>query len=267
MSLPAPAPPRSRAVLAAGVAAALLAAALCAGLGWWQLERRAWKLALIEQIARGQAAPPRALPPPAQWAAFGPRVDAYARVRVSGHWLAGADTLVQASTVLGPGWWLMSPLRTEQGGTLLVNRGYVPSTWRTRPWPDGPAEPAGRPVTVTGLLREDEPGGAFLRANDPAAGRWTSRDVTAIARARGLPGPVAPFFIDADALPGVDAGSVGRQPVGGLTVTRLRNAHAAYAATWFALAALCVAAAGWLLREGRRGAGAAGVASSPAAPS
>ena len=87
-------------------------------------------------------------------------------------------------------------------------------------------------MTVTGLLRASEPGGGFLRANDPARDRWYSRDVAAIARARGL-GEVAPFFIDADATP-----NPGGYPVGGLTVVAFRNDHLVYALTWFGLAGL-----------------------------
>ncbi|WP_204313471.1 SURF1 family cytochrome oxidase biogenesis protein, partial [Klebsiella michiganensis] len=68
---------------------------------------------------------------------------------------------------------------------------------------------------VTGLLRVSEPGGAFLRANDPAAGRWYSRDVAAIGAARRL-SDLAPYFVDADARPGARAD----EPVGGLTVVR-----------------------------------------------
>jgi surfeit locus 1 family protein len=89
-------------------------------------------------------------------------------------------------------------------------------------------------VTVTGLLRASEPGGGFLRANDPADGRWYSRDVAAIAEAEGV-GPVAPYFIDAGATPNPRG-----LPVGGLTVVSFRNTHLAYALTWFALAALVV---------------------------
>jgi surfeit locus 1 family protein len=43
-----------------------------------------------------------------------------------------------------------------------------------------------------------EPRGAFLRHNDAAANHWYSRDVQAIAAARGLT-HVAPYFIDAEA--------------------------------------------------------------------
>ena len=100
-------------------------------------------------------------------------------------------------------------------------------------------------VTITGLLRLPEPGGRILRPNNPAADRWFSRDVVAIARIRGLH-EVAPFFIDADAGPESEDA-----PVGGLTVVRFRNAHLVYAATWFGLAALCMAGL-VLLRQTRR---------------
>jgi cytochrome oxidase assembly protein ShyY1 len=50
------------------------------------------------------------------------------------------------------------------------------------------------------------------RADDPVADRWFSRDVAAIAAARGL-NDVAPFFIDADAAP-----DPGGAPLGGPTV-------------------------------------------------
>src|SRR3546814_7385898 len=87
---------------------------------------------------------------------------------------------------------LLSPLETTRGFTVFVNRGFV---GQDHP-PAMLAPPAG-PQRVTGLLRVTEPGGAFLRRNDPAHDHWYSRDVAAIARARGL-GVVAPYFIDAD---------------------------------------------------------------------
>src|SRR3546814_12551770 len=68
------------------------------------------------------------------------------------------------------------------------------------------------PVTVTGLLRVTEPGGAFLRSNDPVADRWFSRDVAGIAKARGL-GRTAPYFVDADASPNPGGYPVDRKSV------------------------------------------------------
>ena len=121
---------------------------------------------------------------------------------------------------------------------MLVNRGFVPSRTTDRHSPTGP-------VTVTGLLRLTELDGAFLRRNDPAANRWYSRDVAAIARARGLAN-AAPFFIDADATP-----NPGGWPLGGLTVVRFRNTHLIYALTWFALAAMAAGGAVLTLRSRR----------------
>ncbi len=92
------------------------------------------------------------------------------------------------------------------------------------------------PQTVTGLLRLSEPGGGFLRSNVPGEDRWYSRDVAAIAAARGI-GDVAPYFIDADGAP-----NQGGYPIGGLTRVVFPNNHLVYAITWFSLAAMLAAA-------------------------
>ena len=99
---------------------------------------------------------------------------------------------------------------------------------------------------MTGLLRITEPGGGFLRRNDPAAGRWYSRDVAAIAAARGL-ADVAPYFVDADASSDVPGG-----PRGGLTIVSFTNHHLIYALTWFVLAIMAAGAGLFMLLPERR---------------
>lgn len=206
-----------------------------AGLGVWQVERLAWKRALIARVdERIHAAP--AVP---DWSAVSD-VDAYRRVRMTGTFDHAAETLVRAVTEQGSGFWVVTPLRTAQG-IVLINRGFVPSDHRAQA-SRLTGQVAGT-VTITGLLRTTEPGGAFLRGNDPTADRWYSRDVAAIARARRL-GIVAPFFIDADATP-----NPGGYPIGGLTVVRFNNNHLVYALTWFGLALLCVVAAWQVIRK------------------
>lgn len=229
-------PPRSTATLAVmlGVAALLFAALVT--LGAWQIERRAWKHALIAQIDARIHAAPVAVPGQAEWPAIGP-ADAYRRVALSGTYLPGHDTFVKALTVRGGGFWALSPLQTGRGFTVLVNRGFVAK-------PTAPA-PAG-PVHVTGLLRVTEPGGGFLRSNDPAGDHWFSRDVTAIARAKYL-GTVAPYFVDADAASSQPGG-----PVGGLTVVTFTDNHLVYALTWFGLALLVAVGAVIVIRDERR---------------
>jgi surfeit locus 1 family protein len=220
----------------------LLLTLLFAALGAWQIERRAWKLDLIARVTARIHAAPKSPPGPAVWDSVDAKDDAYRRVRARGVLIHDRETLVQAVTELGPGWWVVTPLRTE-AGVILVNRGFVPPELRD-PASRRAGSPDG-PVTITGLLRMSEPRGGFLRANDPPAGRWYSRDVSAIARARGL-GRVAPFFIDADAAP-----NPGGYPIGGLTVVTFRNAHLVYALTWFALAGLSAFGVTRVLRSER----------------
>lgn len=223
----------------AAATALLLTLAALLSLGAWQLERRTWKHALIAQVERRLAAAPVPAPGPAQWRDLGPD-DAYRRIVARGRLRLDRQVFVQALTRIGPGFWAMAPLETDRGFTVLVNRGFVPA--------DGKALSGGdnRIVTVSGLLRQTEPAGGFLRANRPAEDRWYSRDVEAIARRHALAG-VAPYFIDEADVPGR------RWPRGGLTVTHFPDNHLQYALTWFAMATLLSGAGLWIGLRRRRG--------------
>ncbi len=207
-------------------------------LGIWQVERRAWKHALIDAVETRSTAAPVAAPAPG--VAVSADADAYRRVRVTGRFLHDRETLVRAVSDLGSGYWVVTPLDTGRF-TVLVNRGFVLPD-RREAVRRAAGNAAGQ-VTVTGLLRVTEPGGGFLRSNDPAADNWYSRDVAAIAAARGISN-AAPYFIDADTAP-----NSGGWPRGGLTVLRFSDNHLGYALTWFALALLSLGAIGLVLRK------------------
>jgi len=214
------------------------------GLGTWQVERRVWKLALIDRVEARIHAEPVPAPGPEEWPGLTAASAEYRRVRLTGRFAHDRATLVQALSERGAGFWVLVPLVTDRGFTVLVNRGFVPTEARERS-----ARAAGEPegeVTLTGLLRLSEPGGGFLRRNDPAADRWYSRDVAAIATARGIDGPteVAPYFVDADAAP-----NPGGLPMGGLTVVAFHNNHLVYALTWYALALMTAGALIFVLRQ------------------
>lgn len=242
--------------------------AVCAGLvfvgfvalGTWQIKRLQWKLDLIERVEQRVHAPAVAAPGRERWPQVNADADEYRHVRLTGTFLYALTVRVQAVTELGSGFWLLTPLRNADGSVVLVNRGFVPA--KADDWsrhdsrdatPDARDQDEGATVsgvsTVTGLLRMSEPGGAFLRHNDPAANRWYSRDVQAIAAARSLP-LVAPYFVDADAAPGPVRGNSPDGPIGGLTVIAFHNNHLVYALTWYALALMVAGACLW----GARGA-------------
>ncbi|MDR2298741.1 MAG: SURF1 family protein [Comamonas sp.] len=226
-------------------------------LGTWQVQRRAWKLDLIERVAQRVHAAPVPAPESLQW----PRVNAasyeYLPVTVQGVWLDKQTVLSKALTEAGAGFWVMTPLQQADGSQILVNRGFTPEKMRTE-WLKQIAEasPSSETVTVTGLMRMSEPGGGFLRKNDASTGQWFSRDVTAMTQAMGLTHP-APYFIDQ----GVPAGNPAYTPPGanadvlrpGMTVIQFSNSHLVYALTWYGLAAMVVGAA-WLVRRHHRAA-------------
>ena len=245
---------RRHRLTAADLALLCLAALLFAGfmsLGVWQVERRAWKLDLITRVDQRVHAPATPLPASKQWPQVSAASDEYRHLQVSGRLLNERETLVKAVTRLGSGFWVMTPLQLPDGRTLLVNRGFVPPEARERGTRSTTESDA--PVTLSGLLRLSEPGGGFLRHNDAPDDHWYSRDVEAIAQARGLQ-RVAPFFLDADGPPPVAPDQVNATPawpLGGLTVISFANNHLVYALTWFGLALMVPVGGVLVLRERR----------------
>ncbi|WP_267555574.1 SURF1 family protein [Rhizobium rhizogenes] len=222
----------------------LLLTALLIGLGTWQVQRLHWKLDLIAKVDSRVHAPAVAAPGPAQWADINAENSEYKHVQAKGTFLNDKETQVYASTELGPGYWVLTPLKQADGTIVIINRGFVPTEKRqptTRP--EGQI---GGETTVTGLLRINEPKGTLMRSNVPAEERWYSRDVTAIADVRNLQ-TVAPYFIDAD-----DTKNPGGLPVGGLTQIVFHNSHLVYAITWYGLAAMTLGLAVFLVYFERR---------------
>jgi surfeit locus 1 family protein len=221
--------------LLAPALATLVCLAILVGLGVWQLERKAWKEALIDRIvARSRIEPPAPLP---AFDAFDPARDEFERVRATGRFLQDEETLVHG---LAPGdtpgralqgYYVVTPLRLDDGRTVLVNRGFVPTELK-----DVSRRAAGQvegETTVTGMLRQSEARAMFVPAPNPQTGEWFNRDVPGIAAAKGLTG-IAPYLIEADATP-----NPGGWPKGGQLRVDLPNNHLQYAFTWFGLA-LCL---------------------------
>ncbi len=222
-----------RGLILPGIVAAL-ALAILLGLGFWQLERLAWKDALIARVEARTQAPVAPLPSEAEWPRINAEDDEYRRVSATGRF--HHDKEAHVYTVLseradrpgGPGYWVMTPLELGDGAFVIVNRGFVPLDRKdpaTRP--EGQVEGT---VAVTGLLRTPEEAYYFLPENDPAKDAWYRRDPLEIAQARGL-STVAPFTIDADATP-----NPGGFPRGGETRVSFPNNHLQYAVTWFGIA-------------------------------
>ncbi|MEM8791338.1 MAG: SURF1 family protein [Pseudomonadota bacterium] len=206
-------------------------------LGTWQLHRLEWKTNLIAAVdARAFGDP---VPPPAQDVSEDEH--AFLRVAVTGTYRHDLSRRVKAVTELGPGLWLMTPLKRDRGH-VWINRGFIPQGMEV----DELAAPGGT-VGVEGLLRITEPDGTLIESNDPAQGRWVSRDTAALSRDVGLE-DFELYFIDAD-----HSGAQDAWPRGGLTVIRFRNPHLAYALTWFIMAAMFLAGIAYVVWDRLRG--------------
>jgi len=217
---------------------ALVALAVLLGLGAWQLDRLAWKNALLAQVQERAARPAEPAPPRAEWGGVTRQGDEYRHVRATGWFDHAAETLIYTvlsdskSDMKGPGFLVITPLMLPDNSAILVNRGFVPNDRRDRRT-RSEGQITG-PVTVTGLLRLPEEPSWFVPANDPLRNAWYRRDPEEIGRARGVD-VVAPFLIDADATP-----NPGGLPLGGETRLAFTNRHLEYALTWFGLAVTLV---------------------------
>lgn len=225
---------RWRSLIAPGLAT-LVCLTILLGLGFWQLSRKAEKESLIATIIeRSKKAPPAQLP---AFEAWNRQVDEFRRVQATGTFDNDRETLIHGLAPGTPGrasqgFYVITPLKREDGTVVLVNRGFVPTELK-RPADRSAGQIAG-PTSVTGILRASETRGLFVPEPSPAKGEWFHRDIAGIAAAQGL-GPVAPYVIEADATP-----NIGGWPRGGQLRVDLPNNHMQYAFTWFGIAACLI---------------------------
>jgi surfeit locus 1 family protein len=199
--------------------------ALLVGLGIWQIERMHEKEALIATVQSGISAPPVLL---AEALALGPVNAEWRHVRVTGHFLHDKELYVFARGQMGAvGVDIVTPLVLEDGGTVLIDRGFVPEALhesRTRQ----AAQITGE-VSLTGVLRLSQQPGLFTPAPNAVTRLWFVKDVPSMAKAVGV--TVPSLIIEADATP-----NPGGWPLGGQTRVEFPNDHLQYAVTWFGLA-------------------------------
>jgi surfeit locus 1 family protein len=213
---------------------ALAGLTVLVGLGSWQMSRKAWKQALLAQIAARVQAPPMPLSEALRRWHDTSDVE-YLHVRLSGHFLHARERHVFAlDDRLGPGFHVYTPLVTPDRQLVLVNRGFVPASLK-----EASGRSAGQvagEVTLTGLVRRPTPQTAFVPASEPERNMFYWPDYPSMlgsAREAGQ-GDLAPvpFFVDADAEPA----NAGGFPRGGVTRLVLPNRHLEYALTWYGLA-------------------------------
>ncbi|MFG6414858.1 SURF1 family protein [Roseateles sp. DC23W] len=220
--------------------AALLAAALTARLGWWQLDRAAQKLALQAAIA-AEADKPALGNADLTGAAL------HRRVLLRGRWAAERTVWLDNRPMQGrAGFYVVTPLLLAgRGDAILVQRGWAPRNQADRSQlpplttPAGEVEVEGRLAASPSRLYElGEGAGGVIRQNlDPTAFAVESRL------------PLLPLTVVQTA--GAGDGLQRHWPAPDLGLHK----HHGYAFQWFALCALILVLYVWfqLVRPRLRG--------------
>ena len=220
------------------------------GLGSWQLQRLEWKNGLIAMVAARAGGDAVAVPSPSDWDSMSVADWEYRPVTLTGTF--DHDREIHVFTSLanprgkhsGPGYWVIAPLALEGGGTVMVNRGFVPEKAKDRSTREQGL--VAGPQALTGLLRKPEQRGWFVPENDVTGNVWYYRDIDAMKKVSGT-GRLAPFLVDVR-----EPSPPGGLPQPGETLLRFKNNHLQYAITWFALAACLIAVFGAFVRKARR---------------
>ncbi|MGX1740825.1 SURF1 family protein [Bosea sp. NPDC055353] len=230
------------------------AVVLCA-LGAWQLERMGEKHAYIDRLQQQAAGAPAPMPSSADWAKLDPAALDLTHVVARGSYLderiAGVRTTIAAGPpgsrqLSGFGRWIFQAFKLEDGGVILVNRGFVPEGRL------GQIGPASGPDTINGFLRAPEARNSFTPQDLPAIREFYTRDPAAIAASLGQ--PPAPFYLEA-----AREGD-GMTPPAGVDVReligRIPDNHLQYALTWFGLALTLLGVFAAFVWQARKGAAA-----------
>lgn len=150
------------------LAALPLLMGLCLVAANWQYDRHQRRSAQEQQLSSAETAAPVALASALGPGEALPASLQYTAVTVSGVYDSQSVLIRNRSLESTPGLWVVTPLRTPDGSSILVLRGWLEATRGNAEQAVAPAPPAGE-VTVTGVLQPSEPKrGAGILSNGEA---------------------------------------------------------------------------------------------------
>ncbi len=210
----------------------VVGAGILAALGFWQIERLAWKEGILAEIEATIDGAPQPLP-----RAPDPETTRYLPVALTGTIEPEALYVLVSVKRRGAGWRAVSAFETTDGRRILLDRGFLPVDRKDA------ALVAGA-MTVQGNLHWPDDRNDATPENDEAGNIWYARDLAPMAARLGT----EPLLVVARATD--PAGRVAEPlPV---DTSGIPNDHLQYAVTWFGLALVWVAMTGlWLYGRAR----------------
>ncbi|UKA56620.1 SURF1 family protein, partial (plasmid) [Arthrobacter sp. FW305-BF8] len=165
-------------------AMAALFAAICVGLGNWQLERRNQAVAEIRRVQQNYDKSPVSFGEARQLFETADADAKWTTVSVSGRYLPEDQRIVRnRPNNSAPGYEVLVPFRLASGETIVIDRGWLP-IGNVRPgYPDAVPEPPRGNVSAVVRIKPSEPA---LDRGAPE-GQLASIDLTGYARQLGYP--------------------------------------------------------------------------------
>ena len=223
------------------LALTILFAAVCSGLGLWQLARRSDALAEMGKVESNYAADPVLL------ADALPGLDAFSEsqkwlpVVMTGTYLTDDELIVRNRPLqINPGFEVLTPLLLADGSVFIVNRGWLP----TGQTPDAPASvPAAPPgvVTVVARLKAGEP---LLAGRSATGNQIATINLDDVAARLDLPTYTGAYGLMASEDPAPD-----ERPVAVTRPVKDEGPHLSYAFQWFVFALMGFVGLGWAIRQ------------------
>ncbi|NOD62621.1 MULTISPECIES: SURF1 family protein [unclassified Ruegeria] len=197
-------------------------------LGIWQVQRLSWKQEVLAEIEDRISANPVDLP-----AQVSEEADKYLPVVVSGEMVPGEIHVLVSVKQVGAGYRIIQSFNTGDR-TILVDRGFVPTTAKDTERLTGPME-------IAGNLHWPDEIDSYTPEADIDANIWFARDVQNLAAALGA----EPVLLIARSQTDPNVTPLPVDTAG------IPNDHLQYAITWFGLALVWAAMTGYFLWRSR----------------
>lgn len=200
-------------------------------LGFWQLDRLAWKEGVLAGIEARLSAAPRPLSPTMTEAG-----DEYTAVTLTGTPTGPELHVLVSGTAAGTGYRVIAPVESMIG-PVLVDLGLLPLDQKAAP-------PLLAQMTITGTLLWPDDRNASTPSPDLSRNIWFARDVAQMADALGT----LPLLLVASQTTPADP-RLTPLPV---TTAGIKNDHLEYAITWFLLAVVWAVMSLYLINQTSR---------------
>ncbi|HSP53717.1 MAG TPA: SURF1 family protein [Cryobacterium sp.] len=223
------------------LALTILFAAVCSGLGLWQLARRADALTEMGKVETNYAAEPvpltQALP---DLEAFS-ESQKWMPVVMTGTYLTDDELIVRNRPLqINPGFEVLTPLLLPDGSVFIVNRGWLP-TGQTADAPASvPTAPSGV-VTVVARLKAGEP---LLAGRSATGNQIATINLDDVATRLALPTYTGAYGLMASEDPAPE-----ERPVAVTRPVKDEGPHLSYAFQWFVFALMGFVGLGWAIRQ------------------